>query len=446
MILDSGLVKVTDFGAAKGAMTNLTTRAGQLLGTPNYMSPEQAKGRTLDGRSDIFALGVILYELLTGEKPFYGESVTTVIYKIVHDTPIPPRELDPTIHPGLNFVVSKALAKAPDERYQSCRELVDDLKNYRNLGAMAASNETVVLTRPLAATSRPVAAPSMSVRAAAGDVSPAPRPATPANASGKRTFATPVATAAATPNAAVAATHEEKHSPLAWLLPVALLVLALIVGLILYLKRAAPPVADNRPAASPAGQSSPAQPSSQAQPTEPKAGDTNPSAKETSGVAPSEPPVSRPLSKPIAEKAPKSVGIGTLDIRSNVTGAKILIDGTFKDGWLTPHSGQMPAGRYHVSVAADNYQANSQEVVVTAGSENTVNIDLTPVLGTLRVETTPPGLEVFIDEKSYGPSPVTESLPAGSHHLKVSAPPGGADRVETVRVPANNVNTVVLRW
>jgi eukaryotic-like serine/threonine-protein kinase len=444
MILDSGLVKVTDFGAAKGAATNLTTRAGQLLGTPNYMSPEQAKGRTLDGRSDIFALGVILYELLTGEKPFYGESVTTVIYKVVHETPIPPRELDPTIHPGLNFVVSKALAKAPDDRYQSCRELVDDLKNYRNLGAMAASNETVVLTRPLVATPRPVATLITSVPAAAVGVSPAPQPATSANAFGKGAYATPVATAAAPPHpTGVTPTHEEKHSRLAWLLPVALLVLALIVGLILYLKRAAPPLADNRPAASPAGPSSTAQPSSQGQPNETKPADNKPSAG-TSGVAPSEPPVSRPLSK-TPEKAPKSAGMGTLNIQSNVA-AKILIDGTLRDGWLTPHSAQVPAGKHRVSLVADKYQTASQEVQVTAGGEQPVNFELTAVLGALRIETTPPGLEVFIDGKSSGLSPVTVSLPAGSHNLKVSAPPGGADRVETVEVPANETARVVLRW
>ena len=147
MILNSGLVKVTDFGIAK-IMSMGMTQAGQILGTPNYMSPEQVKGRKVDGRSDIFALGVILYELVTGEKPFGGQNITTVIYKIINENPIPPRELDSTIHPGLSFVISKALAKNADERFQTCRELAESLKNYRNLGTEPAPSATVVIKVP----------------------------------------------------------------------------------------------------------------------------------------------------------------------------------------------------------------------------------------------------------------------------------------------------------
>ena len=451
MVLDSGLVKVTDFGAAKGVTTTFTTRTGQLLGTPHYMSPEQAKGRTLDGRSDIFSLGVILYELLTGEKPFYGESLTTVIYKVVHDTPIPPRELDPTIHPGLSFVVSKALAKSPDDRYQSCRELVDDLKNYRNLGAMAATNETVVLTRPLAATSAVAAASSTSVRAAAVGGTSALQPA--AAAPSKGSLAATVPPVASPPDSATFSdTHEEKHSPLVWLLPVSLLALALIVGLILYRKHAPPSPLGNPSADHSAAQSTSEQP----QPSASRSSATHPAeskhpAQETSPVASPvaslETQESRPISKPVAEKAPKPAGMGTLNIRSNVAGAKILINGSIKDGWVTPRAAQLPAGKYRVSLVADNYQTAFQdEVEVVAGSERSVDIPLTAVLGGLRIETTPPGLEVVIDEKSYGPSPVTVSLPAGPHSLKVSAPPGMAAQVETVQVPANDVRTVSLRW
>ena len=90
------------------------TQAGQILGTPNYMSPEQVRGRQIDGRSDLFSLGIILYELITKEKPFGGQNLTTIIYRIINENPIPPRELDSTIHPGLSYVIQKALAKDPD--------------------------------------------------------------------------------------------------------------------------------------------------------------------------------------------------------------------------------------------------------------------------------------------------------------------------------------------
>src|SRR5579864_2665319 len=133
MITRRGAVKIMDFGIAKagGSMTS----TGQVLGTPNYMSPEQVKGKQLDGRSDLFSFGVILYEMLTGEKPFVGQNVTTIIYKIVHENPIAPRDLDVTIHPGLSLVVTRTLAKLPDDRYQSGVELSKDLENYKSVGS-----------------------------------------------------------------------------------------------------------------------------------------------------------------------------------------------------------------------------------------------------------------------------------------------------------------------
>jgi serine/threonine-protein kinase len=122
------------------------------MGTPSYMSPEQVKGRAVDGRSDIFSLGVMLYEMVTGEKPFPGQNITTVIYKIVNEEPVPPRQIDPSIHPGISAVVMKALAKEPDARYQSCREMLEDLHNYRSLAASENPNKTMVLDGPGAPT------------------------------------------------------------------------------------------------------------------------------------------------------------------------------------------------------------------------------------------------------------------------------------------------------
>jgi len=134
MLTADDTVKVTDFGTAKILQFGTVQQTTHVMGTPSYMSPEQVKGRPIDGRTDIFSLGVVLYEMLTGEKPFPGQSITTVIYKIVNEDPIPPRQLNPAIHPGLNEIVLRALAKEPDERYQSCRDLMEDLRNYRALG------------------------------------------------------------------------------------------------------------------------------------------------------------------------------------------------------------------------------------------------------------------------------------------------------------------------
>ncbi len=144
MITGDDVVKVTDFGTAK-ILQKGATQTGAILGTPSYMSPEQVKGKPVDGRSDIFSLGVILYELVTGEKPFPGQNVTTVIYKIVNEEPIPACELDESIHPGLNYVITKALNKDPELRYQTCRELAADLRNYKELGQGGFDSATVVM-------------------------------------------------------------------------------------------------------------------------------------------------------------------------------------------------------------------------------------------------------------------------------------------------------------
>src|SRR2546430_189082 len=131
MLTADDTVKITDFGTAKILQFGAAQQTSHVMGTPSYMSPEQVKGRAVDGRSDIFSLGVMLYEMVTGEKPFPGQNITTVIYKIVNEEPVPPRQIDPSIHPGISAVVMKALAKEPEQRYQSCREMLEDLRNYR---------------------------------------------------------------------------------------------------------------------------------------------------------------------------------------------------------------------------------------------------------------------------------------------------------------------------
>jgi serine/threonine-protein kinase len=142
MVSSTGAVKITDFGIARTA--NAMTMTGQVLGTPNYMSPEQVVGKTVDGRSDLFSVGVMLYEMVTGERPFDGQSITTIMYKIVHETPVAPSKLDQTIHPGLSRIIEKCLAKSPEERYQSTAELSSALQNY----PMATADLRSILEQP----------------------------------------------------------------------------------------------------------------------------------------------------------------------------------------------------------------------------------------------------------------------------------------------------------
>jgi len=129
--------KITDFGVAKLTAGEITT-TGQLLGTPAFMPPEQFTGAPIDGRADLFSLGVILYWMATGEQPFPGETVTAVSYKIVHTEPIPPSKLNPAVPPELEGVILKCLAKSPATRYQTGEEIAQDLALLR-AGSRAAS-------------------------------------------------------------------------------------------------------------------------------------------------------------------------------------------------------------------------------------------------------------------------------------------------------------------
>lgn len=145
MLTADDTVKVTDFGTAKILQFGTAQQTSHVMGTPSYMSPEQVKGRAVDGRSDIFSLGVMLYEMVTGEKPFPGQNITTVIYKIVNEEPVPPRQINPSIHAGISAVVMKALAKDPEQRYQSCREMLEDLRAYRTIAPAAGSPQSTMV-------------------------------------------------------------------------------------------------------------------------------------------------------------------------------------------------------------------------------------------------------------------------------------------------------------
>jgi serine/threonine-protein kinase len=137
MIEPGDRVKVTDFGIAKPTdSAEHLTMTGSLLGTPSYMSPEQARGSALDGRSDLFSLGCVLYEMVAGRKAFRGESITALLFKIITEEPPPIRELDPSLPDRLVHVIAKATAKAPENRYQTGRELADDLLTLARPGSL----------------------------------------------------------------------------------------------------------------------------------------------------------------------------------------------------------------------------------------------------------------------------------------------------------------------
>jgi beta-lactam-binding protein with PASTA domain len=150
MIMPSGQVKVTDFGISANPMdaNHGLTQTGAVIGTATYFSPEQAQGFQVDGRSDVYALGVVLYEMVTGQAPFSAESPVAVAMKHVREDPIPPSQLRPDVPPDLERIILKALSKGTQSRYQSAGELRADLIRFGRGQAVEAAVPPPVVEQP----------------------------------------------------------------------------------------------------------------------------------------------------------------------------------------------------------------------------------------------------------------------------------------------------------
>ena len=165
MITTHGLVKLMDFGIAKSTDDMQLTRPGTTMGSVYYMSPEQVRGGTVDARSDLYSFGVTLYEMLTGRKPFQADTSYSVLNAHMNEAPTPPVEVDPSISPQLNAIVLRAMAKLPEQRFQTAEEFRSALKAQREVPAPQPAI-------PAAATS----SANWTARPAAGPQSTAPLP------------------------------------------------------------------------------------------------------------------------------------------------------------------------------------------------------------------------------------------------------------------------------
>lgn len=353
MIAPDGTAKIMDFGIAKAA-GNLTS-TGQVLGTPNYMSPEQVRGKPLDGRTDLFSLGVVLYEMLTGKKPFAGENVTTIIYKIVNESPAPPHELDPSIHPGLSALVMRALSKDTNDRYQSGEDLARDVANYRSylVGANAPvtgtsstgsisgeQNKTETPSLFPVATSAPQLVPSTGTTTAAAALQPALAP----RRSNRRAIFT------------------------------ALAVLVLLVAAAAIAKRHR----DNLAA------------------TELQRVQQEQLAKQVELAN-----QAQIINKPTPVPSPAATG--ETSISSTPAGAKIEIDGKTKPEWVTPlRTETLSPGKHTVIFTLENYRPENKTVEVVAGQKTNIQATLTSLFATIHLSSDPAGADILLDGQPTG--------------------------------------------
>ncbi|GEM_PF-4031850 len=388
IMITKGRAKVMDFGVAK-LISSTATATGMVIGTPSYMSPEGVKGLPVDGRADIFSLGIVLYEMITATRPFPGDSIPSVIYKIIGENPATPTSVNPKLHSGVDIVLAKALAKDPKNRYSHCSELVHDLKNYQTLTAPAMTSATAGATAGTPEIARTLAPPLVSGTVA---MPPATMAASP------DTVAIPRAAAASTSQAPAGAKKSNAGA-----FAVIGLVVAIAAGAGWWWKHsqdeatlakqqqeiaarqkadaAAAAAAANSPKPSPTGDAAPPD----SRPLEPAA---PPAAVAESAAAP---PAAKPKAKPAegpaksgekpAEKAPEksAAPIPTVDGRLRIItfppNAEVSVD----DGqasYHTPVNIMLPAGKHKITLKHKRTSDFSREMIVVGNEIVELSVNL----------------------------------------------------------------------
>lgn len=390
MIVDKRYVKVMDFGIARIASSDMT-QVGKIMGTPNYMSPEQVMGAKVDNRTDIFSMGVILYELLTGEKAFPGESITTVIYRILHEHPTPPKKLRLQLPSSLDYIVNKAMSKEIENRYQSMEEFAKDLRNYKSF----EQPKELKVAKPEAEAEDTL---SMSTMGNA--------PAAEKRAEPKK------------PEAAKSVKQKEISKQLSTgYMIIGALVLVILVGAgLFYLKSMPGPVVKE----------------------------------EKKDVQPA---VSPPVAVPEKVEPPKPVEpaaakYGSIRVKSRPK-ARIFING--KPAGTTPNEiTNLPIGEYYVALKHDDFpewttQVNVEENKATEVGHSFIKKEVKKEgFGALMINAQPWGV-VYLDDKEVGATPITvPRVPEGVHRVRVVRDGFKELKVE-VKVAPNKKNNLSLK-
>jgi serine/threonine protein kinase len=441
MLTAQGGAKIMDFGIAKadGGMTS----AGQVLGTPAYMSPEQVRGKTLDGRSDLFSFGVCLYEMVTGNKPFAGQNVTTIIYKIMNEQPVPPRDMDLNIHHGLSGIIIKALAKDPNERFQTGKELVKQLESYKDFGS--DEEKTQVLASMDAETVPMQQAAPVPAVAAAG-VSATKKVRQIATLIGNKTIGgksksvESIESTVTVQQKAASSSHKILDPRKIAIMLIALVVVVFVsVGMVRGRNKAkqnaaqaevsAPPARTASPAASQLAAESPAATPASADPAATSPTDTAKSADTTATkAATKKPSPAKPLAKIAASASavvvpPLSAApeFGSVHVTSNPVGAKFTIGGKSNPEWVTPFTAtNVSPGEQEVVITKDGFSPAKRRVNIAAGKLSSVGPELSAAVAKINIKSTPPGANILLDGNPTGKvTPAVLSVDPGAHKVIV---------------------------
>ena len=404
MVRKDWTAKIADFGIAKMQSQSMT-QTGLVMGTPSYMSPEQIQGKAVDGKADQFSLGVIAYEVMTGEKPFVAESMPTLLFKLVSEAAIPAVRLNPTLDVSIDAVLQKALAKAPDQRWENCGAFIAALEEKcrrhptwttqtRGQISMAA---TEAMSVPIVAEPRQAPAPKPASVAVASPVAAPARVRTPA--------AAPIA---------VKPIDVEPNAPAqgsrTMMLVGAAVVLLLLVGFAAMKFMGGkgdgptPNVANNEVPIAP------------------------PLPKAIEGRGKADPKRAEPVpsddKRVPTDPAPSGKEMVAVEIRSSPPGATITLDDGKVEGCTSPCTLDLALGRHVLVAQLDKYETANKIFNLPADSK--LNVNLRRQTGTVAVSSNPAGALIVVDGIEYPEkTPTMLTLPMGKHKVTVSFPGRG---------------------
>ncbi len=390
-VLEDGTVKIMDFGIAKSILAaSKLTQTGIALGTAGYLAPEQIQGRTVDARTDIFALGVVAYELVTGVRPFESATLSNVLYKILNEEPVYPTDKEVHCSPALDRVIRRCMAKDPADRYQNAGELLEELRRIAaetTPNAATTKELTTGVLRRVMKNMGPAASEDATRRVQTPRSSPKGPAPTPQNAKLRRT-----------PEAVDI--DGERRSPFVYIFVILLAVLIAAAATLYFSKRAQDVVFGDAGA--------PWIPTFTPTPTA--------TPTRTLTRTPTATPTVTPEPSPTAPPAPVSVRL-VVDPPADVT-----IDGRpFGEGRTAGGTVRLRPGTHTFTVTVPDFPTKTFTREVTA---QTSVISLAVEVGQLSVlldpTLAPPGGVAFLDGNALGPIPLVRyKVPAGEHELVV---------------------------
>jgi len=465
------LAKVTDFGVAK-FVSQEVTHSGTMIGTPNYMSPEQIQGLTVDGRSDQFSLAVMIFELLSGEKPFEGENLPALFYQICRQDPKPIEQLNPTLSPTVGKVLGRALAKEPNERFVSCGDL---------MGALSIALGECPDWTPAAL---PVAGAGSAAKSRATTAAAASATDGGTQTGGGVAVAAAVSRVEAPPARPVPelpslsrrrhdvweekdrGLEEESKSRGGKVLLLAA-ICAVIAALILLAVRwkpspavpiqtsapapgavTTPPPAEtltpptvreqNAPSSAPAQMAAP----QEAKPTPPVA--RSKEAETSPATLPQPPALPARASETLPARAsePMQNATAAVDLLSEPPGAKMVVDDNPQTSCLSPCTLSLKNGRHTLAVEMNGYETARR--IFNVPDETSLYVPLVKNMGVLVVTSSPPGSSIFIDGRNYGHTPSTIRVPPGLHRIELVN--GPLRQQQMIQVESGAFIPVTIRW